>query len=146
MVEICIIYYIKNNYMFRSFSLAIFRLKNEKLSKQLHSTCVGCIQCTPDIVPVRYSYGFRIWTYKWALLRVSAILIFPTNVQRKQNVYSVHLYHIHWLHSPPPLNTDESRSSRQQQSFHVLCPLFFLPDFKKIINSKTISVRICVRM
>jgi len=30
--------------MFRPFSLAIFRLINEKLSKQLHSTCVGCIQ------------------------------------------------------------------------------------------------------
>jgi len=26
------------------FSLAIFRLVHEKLSKQLHSTCVGCIQ------------------------------------------------------------------------------------------------------
>jgi len=31
-VEICIIYYIKNNYMFRPFSLAIFRLIIEKLS------------------------------------------------------------------------------------------------------------------
>jgi len=31
--------------MFRPFSLAIFRLINEKLSKQLHLTCVGCIQC-----------------------------------------------------------------------------------------------------
>jgi len=40
--EICIIYYIKN--MFRPFSLAIFRMINEKLSKQLYSTCVGCIQ------------------------------------------------------------------------------------------------------
>jgi len=40
--EICIIYYIKNNYMFRHFSLAVFMLINEKLSKQLHSTCVGC--------------------------------------------------------------------------------------------------------
>jgi len=30
--------------MFRPFSLAIFRLINEKLSKQLHSTCMGCIQ------------------------------------------------------------------------------------------------------
>jgi len=30
--------------MFRPFSLAIFRLINEKLSKQLHLTCVGCIQ------------------------------------------------------------------------------------------------------
>jgi len=39
-----IIYYIKNNYMFQPFSLAIFRLINEKLSKQLHLTCVGCIQ------------------------------------------------------------------------------------------------------
>ena len=43
-VEICIIYYIKNNYMFRPFSLAIFRLRNEKNSKQLQSTYVGCIQ------------------------------------------------------------------------------------------------------
>jgi len=43
-VEICIIYYIKNNYMFRPISLAIFGLINEKLSKQLHLTCVGCIQ------------------------------------------------------------------------------------------------------
>jgi len=43
-VETFIIYYIKNNYMFRPFSLAIFRLRNEKLSKQLHSTCVVCIQ------------------------------------------------------------------------------------------------------
>jgi len=43
-VEICIIYYIKNNYMFRPFSLAIFRLINEKLSTQLHLTCVGCKQ------------------------------------------------------------------------------------------------------
>jgi len=38
------IYYIKNNYMFRHFTLAIFRLIIEKLSKQLYSTCVGCIQ------------------------------------------------------------------------------------------------------
>ena len=40
------IYYIKNNYMFRHFILAIFRLINEKkkLSKQLYSTYVGCIQ------------------------------------------------------------------------------------------------------
>jgi len=35
-VEICIVYYIKINYMFRPFSLAIFRLIIEKLSKQLH--------------------------------------------------------------------------------------------------------------
>jgi len=34
----------KNNYMFRPFSLTIFKLISEKLSKQLHSTCVGCIQ------------------------------------------------------------------------------------------------------
>ena len=38
------IYYIKNNYMFRHLTLAIFRLRNEKLSKQLNSTYVGCIQ------------------------------------------------------------------------------------------------------
>jgi len=38
------IYYIDNNYMFWHFSLAIFRLINEKLSKQLYSTCVYCIQ------------------------------------------------------------------------------------------------------
>jgi len=44
-VEICIIYYIKINYIFRPFSLAIFRLVIEtKLNKQLHLTCVGCIQ------------------------------------------------------------------------------------------------------
>jgi len=43
-VQICIIYYIKNNYMFRPFSLVIFRLINEKLSKQLHLTYVSCIQ------------------------------------------------------------------------------------------------------
>jgi len=31
--------------MFRHFTLAIFRLRNEKkLSTQLYSTCVGCIQ------------------------------------------------------------------------------------------------------
>ena len=44
-VEICVIYFIKDNYMFRPISLAIFRLINEKLSKQLQLTCVGCIQC-----------------------------------------------------------------------------------------------------
>jgi len=38
------IYYIKNNYMFRHSTLAIFRLRNEKLTKQLYSTYVGCIQ------------------------------------------------------------------------------------------------------
>ena len=38
------IYYIKN-YMFRYFTLAIFRLRNKKiLSKQPYSTYVGCIQ------------------------------------------------------------------------------------------------------
>ena len=31
--DMYIIYYIKNNYMFRPFSLAIFRLINKKLSK-----------------------------------------------------------------------------------------------------------------
>jgi len=44
MYRIC---YIKNNYMFRPFILAIFRLRNEKMkkfSKQLYSTYVGCIQ------------------------------------------------------------------------------------------------------
>jgi len=30
--------------MFRHFTLAIFKLRNEKLSKQLYLTCVGCIQ------------------------------------------------------------------------------------------------------
>ena len=43
-VEVCIIYDLKNNYIFRPFSLTIFRLINEKLSKQLHSVCVGCTQ------------------------------------------------------------------------------------------------------
>ena len=38
------IYYIKNNYMFRHFTLAIFRLINKNHSKQLYSTCVCCIQ------------------------------------------------------------------------------------------------------
>jgi len=39
------IYYIKNNYMFRHFTLAVFRLRNEKKnSKHLYSTYVGCIQ------------------------------------------------------------------------------------------------------
>jgi len=38
------IYYIQNNYTFRHFSLAIFRMRNEKISKQLYSTSVGCIQ------------------------------------------------------------------------------------------------------
>jgi len=43
--DMCRIYYIKNNYMFRHFTLAIFRLRNEKnLSKQLYSAYVGCIQ------------------------------------------------------------------------------------------------------
>ena len=39
-----IIYYIKNNYMFRHFTLDIFRSRNNKLSKQLYWSCVGCIQ------------------------------------------------------------------------------------------------------
>jgi len=39
------IYCIKNNYMFRHLTMAIFRLRNKKkLSKQLYSTYVGCIQ------------------------------------------------------------------------------------------------------
>ena len=38
------IYYISNNYMFRHFSLGIFRLISEKFSKQLYLTCVYCIQ------------------------------------------------------------------------------------------------------
>ena len=52
LVEICIIYYIKINYMFRPFSLAIFRLIIEKLktlSKQLYLTYVslysGKVKC-----------------------------------------------------------------------------------------------------
>ena len=39
-----IIYYIKNNCMFLHFSLAVFRLINKKLTKQLYTTCVSCIQ------------------------------------------------------------------------------------------------------
>jgi len=35
------IYYIKNNYVFRHFTLAIFRLRNKKINKQLLSTYVG---------------------------------------------------------------------------------------------------------
>ena len=50
------IYYIKNNYVFRHFTLAIFRLRNEKLSKQLYLTCVGCIQWEGK----RWS-GYEIW-------------------------------------------------------------------------------------
>ena len=38
------IYYITNNYIFQHLTLAIFRLRNKKLSKQLHSNYVGCIQ------------------------------------------------------------------------------------------------------
>ena len=49
-IDMYIIYYIKNNYMFRPFSLAIFRLINEKkLSKQLYSTCVVCIQWEGEV-------------------------------------------------------------------------------------------------
>jgi len=46
MVEICIkMYYIKTNYMVRQFTLTIIRLRNKKkLSKQLYSTYVGCVQ------------------------------------------------------------------------------------------------------
>ena len=39
-IDIYIIYYIDNNYMFQLFSLPIFRSINEKLSKQLYSTCL----------------------------------------------------------------------------------------------------------
>jgi len=45
------IYYIKNNYMFRPFSLAIFGLINVKLSKQVHLTYVGCMQ-----------WGGKVWS------------------------------------------------------------------------------------
>ena len=39
------IYYVKNNYMFRPFTLAVIRLRNEKkLSKQLYLSYVGCVQ------------------------------------------------------------------------------------------------------
>ena len=41
--DISSIYYIRYNYMFRQLTVAIFRLK-KKLSKQLYSTYVGCIQ------------------------------------------------------------------------------------------------------
>ena len=44
MVYIYIIYYININYMFRLLAMAIFRLRLKKLSKQLYSTYVGCIQ------------------------------------------------------------------------------------------------------
>ena len=36
------IYYIKNNYMFRHLTMAIFRLGMKKFSKQLYSNYVGC--------------------------------------------------------------------------------------------------------
>ena len=41
------IYCIKNNYMLRQLTMAIFRLRNEKkkLCKQLYSNYVGCICC-----------------------------------------------------------------------------------------------------
>jgi len=41
---IYIIYYMRYNYMFRHLTMTIFRLRNEKLSKQLYSTYVGSIQ------------------------------------------------------------------------------------------------------
>ena len=51
------IYYIKNNYMFRHFTLAIIRLRNEKkISKQLYSTCVYCIQWGG-----KWWGGYEIW-------------------------------------------------------------------------------------
>ena len=50
-----IIYYIKTSYMFRPLSLAVFSLINEKLSNQVHSTCVGCIK-----VEVRGEVGTRV--------------------------------------------------------------------------------------
>ena len=40
MYRIC---YIKNNYMFQHLTMAIFRLRMKKLSKQLYSNYVGCI-------------------------------------------------------------------------------------------------------
>ena len=43
-IYIHIIYCTDNNYMFRHFSLTTIRLINEKLSKQLYSTCVYCLQ------------------------------------------------------------------------------------------------------
>jgi len=38
------IYYIKINYVFRPLTMAIFRLRLKKLSKQLYSTYMSCIQ------------------------------------------------------------------------------------------------------
>ena len=55
-IYIYIIYYIGNNHMFRHFSLAIFRLIYEKLSKQLYLTCVYSIQWGGK----RWS-GYEIW-------------------------------------------------------------------------------------
>jgi len=46
-VEICIIYYIKINYMFRSFSLAIFRLIIEK------------IEHVVDLCVINYTYLYH---------------------------------------------------------------------------------------
>jgi len=43
-IYIYVFYYTKNKYMFRPFSLTIFRLINEELSEHLYSTCVGFIQ------------------------------------------------------------------------------------------------------
>jgi len=66
--DMYIIYYIKNNYMFRQFSLAIFRLINEKLSKQLYSNCEVCIKlskqlystCVGCIQPTQVEYSFLL--------------------------------------------------------------------------------------
>ena len=38
------IYYIKNNYMFRHFTMAFLRLRDKKRSKQLYSINVGGIK------------------------------------------------------------------------------------------------------
>ena len=61
------IYYIKNNYKFRHFTLVIFRLRNEKkkLSKQLYSTYVGCMQWGGEVgTRSRMCYvGWVVWVH-----------------------------------------------------------------------------------
>jgi len=114
-VEICIIYYIKNNYMFRSFSLAIFRLINEKISKQLHSTSMGCIQWV-----VRGGVGTRsrmccvgwvVWVHGGSAIFYSRLIyldiyiyITSTNIRwyHRSNCIKLEQHTVAELHVPTP--------------------------------------------
>jgi len=49
------IYYVKNNYMFRHVTMAIFRLRMKKLSKQMYSTYVDSILPLTSYLPTVYS-------------------------------------------------------------------------------------------